>query len=100
MRPVGTKLTGRAVGHVAEADDLERYRRASHALDSTQTEIEELERTLGIKAGETDKDLKYTLETVNCVGACALGPVVVANGEYHGKLDTQLVRKMIESLKK
>ncbi len=62
--------------------------------------LSEIEREIGIKAGETDKELKYTLETVNCVGACALGPVVVANGEYHGKLDTQLVRKMIESLKK
>ena len=62
--------------------------------------LSEIERELGIKAGETDKGLTYTLETVNCVGACALGPVVVANGAYHGKLDTQLVKKMIESLKK
>ena len=62
--------------------------------------LSEIERELGIKAGETDKGLNYTLETVNCVGACALGPVVVANGAYHGKLDTQLVKKMIEQLKK
>ena len=62
--------------------------------------LSEIERELGIKAGETDKGLNYTLETVNCVGACALGPVVVANGAYHGKLDTQLVKKMIETLKK
>ncbi|HPQ80129.1 MAG TPA: NAD(P)H-dependent oxidoreductase subunit E [bacterium] len=62
--------------------------------------LSEIEREIGVKAGETDKDLKYTLETVNCVGACALGPVVVANGEYHGKLDTQKVKKMVESLKK
>ena len=61
--------------------------------------LSELERTLGIKAGETDKDLKYTLETVNCVGACALAPVVVANGEYYGKLDTQKVAKMVSDMK-
>jgi len=61
--------------------------------------LSEVERELGIKAGETDKDLKYTLETVNCVGACALGPVAVVNGEYHGKLDMQKTAKMINDMK-
>lgn len=61
--------------------------------------LEEVEREIGIKAGETDKDLRYTLETVNCVGACALGPVAVVNGEYHGKLDIQKVSKMIKEMK-
>jgi NADH-quinone oxidoreductase subunit E len=45
-----------------------------------------IEDAIGIKAGETDQDLKFTLETVNCVGCCALGPVIVVDGEYHGKL--------------
>lgn len=40
----------------------------------------------GIKPGETDSELKFSLETVNCVGCCALGPVMVIDGEYHGKL--------------
>ena len=40
----------------------------------------------GIKPGETDQDLKFSLETVNCVGCCALGPVMVIDGEYHGKM--------------
>lgn len=40
----------------------------------------------GIKPGETDQDLKFTLETVNCVGCCALGPVMVVDGEYHGNM--------------
>ena len=40
----------------------------------------------GIKPGETDMDLKFSLETVNCVGCCALGPVMVIDGEYHGKM--------------
>jgi len=41
---------------------------------------------IGIKPGETDGDLKFSLETVNCVGCCALGPVMVIDGEYHGKM--------------
>lgn len=40
----------------------------------------------GINPGETDQDLKFSLETVNCVGCCALGPVMVVDGEYHGKM--------------
>jgi len=44
--------------------------------------LEEFERKLGIRAGETTKDRKFTLETVNCLGACALGPVVVVDEEY------------------
>jgi NADH-quinone oxidoreductase subunit E len=41
---------------------------------------------IGIKPGETDEDLRFSLETVNCVGCCALGPVMVIDGEYHGKM--------------
>jgi NADH:ubiquinone oxidoreductase subunit E/NAD-dependent dihydropyrimidine dehydrogenase PreA subunit len=44
--------------------------------------LDEFERRLGIKAGETTKDRKFTLETVNCLGACAFGPVVVVDEEY------------------
>jgi NADH-quinone oxidoreductase subunit E len=40
----------------------------------------------GIKPGETDEDLKFTLETVNCLGCCALGPVVEVDGKHHGKM--------------
>ena len=45
-----------------------------------------LEREMGIRAGETDEQLEFTLETVNCLGACALGPVVVVDGVYHGQM--------------
>jgi NADH-quinone oxidoreductase subunit E len=54
-------------------------RGAPRLLDSVQDFI-------GIQAGETDPDLKYSLETVGCVGCCALGPVMVIDGEYHGKM--------------
>jgi NADH-quinone oxidoreductase subunit E len=42
----------------------------------------------GIKAGETDLDLKFSLETVNCLGCCALGPVMEIDGKTHGKMTT------------
>ncbi len=45
--------------------------------------LEELERKLGVGPGETTYDMEYTLMTVNCLGCCALGPVVVVDGEYH-----------------
>lgn len=40
----------------------------------------------GIKPGETDLDLKFSLQTVNCLGCCALGPVVEIDGQTHGKM--------------
>ena len=58
--------------------------------------LESIERETGIKPGETDSDLKFTLEAVNCLGCCALGPVMVVDGEYHGNLSTA---KAVEVLK-
>jgi NADH-quinone oxidoreductase subunit E len=40
----------------------------------------------GLKPGLTDEELKFSLDTVSCVGCCALGPVMVIDGEYHGKM--------------
>ena len=45
-----------------------------------------LENRLGVKAGESTPDWNYYLETVNCLGACALGPIVVADEQYHGQM--------------
>ena len=59
--------------------------------------LEAIERELDIKAGGTTKDLKFTLETVNCVGCCALGPVVVIDGEYHGQMKTDKAKALLES---
>jgi len=42
------------------------------------------EESLKIKAGETTQDMKFTLERVNCLGCCALGPVIVVDKDYHG----------------
>lgn len=59
--------------------------------------LEAIERELGIKPGETTKDLGYTLETVNCVGACALGPIVVVNGEHIGEMKTERVKPLLSN---
>jgi len=57
--------------------------------------LDSVERTLKIRAGETTKDSKFTLETVNCLGCCALGPVVEIDGQYHGKLSSASVEKLL-----
>ena len=48
--------------------------------------LEEVQRILGVDDGETTEDLKFTLQTVNCLGACALGPIIVIDGEYYGEM--------------
>jgi NADH:ubiquinone oxidoreductase subunit E len=62
--------------------------------------LDEFKRELGIDPGETTGDNQFTLETVNCVGACALGPIVIADGDYHGQMKTREVDKLIEGIKK
>jgi len=59
--------------------------------------LERIEQELGIKRGETTKDLKFTLETVNCVGACALGPITIVDGQYEGQMKTDKVKPLLES---
>jgi len=57
--------------------------------------LEQLETRLNIKAGETTKDMKFTIEVVNCVGACAMAPVVIVNEEYHGSVKVSDSRKLV-----
>ncbi len=59
--------------------------------------LETIEQELGIKPGETTKDLKYTLETVNCVGACALGPIVIIDDKYSGLMKRDKVKPLLQS---
>lgn len=61
--------------------------------------IDALEREIGIHAGETDERLEFTLETVNCLGACALGPVVVVDGEYHGQMTAAKAVRLVKKLR-
>jgi NADH:ubiquinone oxidoreductase subunit E len=57
---------------------------------------DQLENQLHIKAGETSKDMKYTLEVVACVGACAMAPVVTVNEKYHGSVNPSRVKKLLK----
>lgn len=61
---------------------------------------DEIQRRLNIKAGQTSKDNKFTFEVVNCLGACALGPLMVIDGEYFGKMTTRKVESVLKRYKK
>jgi NADH-quinone oxidoreductase subunit E len=70
---------------------------ACHVRGSLQV-LDRLESKLGIKAGESTRDHLFTLETVNCLGACALGPIVVTDGEYSGQMTTQKVDHLLKTI--
>jgi NADH-quinone oxidoreductase subunit E len=57
--------------------------------------LDSVERTLAIKPGETTSDKNFSLETVNCLGCCALGPVVEIDGQYHGKLSPATIGHLL-----
>ncbi len=57
--------------------------------------LEQIERSLKISRGETTGDYKFTLETVNCMGCCALGPVVNIDGEYFGQMSAGKVDSLL-----
>ena len=57
--------------------------------------LNELEKRLGIKAGETTEDLEYTLETVACIGACALAPTMTIENETYGKMTVAKVAEVL-----
>ena len=61
-----------------------------------QRVIEELKRKLKIEIGETTKDLNFTLERVNCLGCCALGPIVMIDDDYHGHMSSAKVGSLIK----
>jgi NADH-quinone oxidoreductase subunit E len=59
--------------------------------------LDTVEDAIGIGPGETDQDLKFSLETVNCLGCCALGPVMEVNKKAYGKLSAGDAVKVLES---
>ena len=59
--------------------------------------MDKVEEGLGIKAGKTTQDMKFTLERVNCLGCCAIGPVVVVDRDYYGKVAPAKVKEVLES---
>lgn len=58
--------------------------------------MEKVELALGINAGETTPEMDFTLQRVNCLGCCALGPVVVIDGEYHGRIAPHKVEEILK----
>ena len=72
---------------------------ACHVRNS-QSILERLERDLHVERGHTSADREITLETVNCVGACALGPVVLVDGKHYGHLTVGEVEKLVEVIRR
>lgn len=72
---------------------------ACHVRGAMQV-LDRLETRLGIQAGETSEDLEYTLDTVNCLGACALGPILVADGAYEGLMSSVKVDKLLKRIRR
>lgn len=70
---------------------------ACHVKGAPQI-LGEVERRLGIKEGESTPDLEYSLETVACVGCCALAPVMTINDEVHGGLTVKKVSKILSEM--
>ncbi len=68
---------------------------ACHVRGSPQV-LDRLQTRLGIESGGTTHDQMFTLETVNCLGACALGPIVVTDGEYAGQMTAQKVDVLLK----
>jgi NADH-quinone oxidoreductase subunit E len=62
--------------------------------------VDRLEGDLGISTGGTTSDHHFSLETVNCLGACALGPVVVVDDEYHGQMKPEEVDNLLKKYRK
>ena len=62
--------------------------------------VEEIERRLEVQSGGTTEDMRFTLNTVNCVGACALAPVVVIDEEYYPAMTAKKLEKQLKSLER
>lgn len=86
LKPKGKHLINICLGtacHVRAANDV----------------LNRVEQELGVKNGETTQDMQFTLETVNCLGACALGPIMVVDGEYHGNMNPAQVTNVLKKYK-
>jgi len=69
-------------------------------LRNAQRLVDALEEALQVKAGQTTEDLRFSLDTVNCLGACALSPVVMIDHDYLGRATAGAVKRKIRQLEK
>ena len=72
---------------------------ACHVLGSL-TVLQELEKVLKIKAGQTTRDGLFSIEVVACMGACGLAPVININGSFYAKVTSESIKEIIESYRK
>jgi NADH-quinone oxidoreductase subunit E len=91
FKALSLKPRGRQLIHVCMGT-------ACHVRGS-QNVLEEVERRLAVKAGDTTPDGEYTLETVNCVGACAMGPVVIKDKKYISHMSPSKVVGLLKGKK-
>ncbi len=68
---------------------------ACHVLGSA-TVLDEMEKQLKVKSGQTTRDKLFSLEVVACIGACGLAPVISINGEFHAKVTSESVKSIVE----
>ena len=91
FRAFSLKPRGRHVVTVCQGTAC--HVRGAHRL------VDKVDRDYGIKPGETTEDMKFTLETVNCLGCCALGPVAVVDGKYHSQLNPDKLGRILKECK-
>jgi NADH-quinone oxidoreductase subunit E len=85
LSPVGRHKVSVCMGTACQV------RGAQRLLDTSQLK-------LGIEQGQTTADGKFTLNRVNCLGCCAIGPVIVVDDDYHGRMDSKDLENMLRSL--
>ncbi len=68
---------------------------ACHVLGSL-TVLQELEKTLKVKSGQTTRDGLFSIEVVACIGACGLAPVISVNGEFHANVNSQSIKEIVD----
>jgi NADH-quinone oxidoreductase subunit E len=72
---------------------------ACHVLGSA-TVLEEIEKNIGVKAGQTSRDGIFSLEVVACIGACGLAPVISINGNFHAKVNKDAIKDILDNYRK
>lgn len=60
------------------------------------TVLDEMEKQLKVKAGQTTRDKMFSLEVVACIGACGLAPVISINGEFHAKVTSESIQSILQ----
>ncbi len=71
---------------------------ACHVRGGHET-IEAIKRVLGISEGQTTEDMRFTFETVACLGTCFLAPVIMVNGDYYGNVKANMIEGIVERYK-